>query len=150
MDNNILGILNRANSSLEERLTLLEELYWANWEEIGGEDLEKIFKYLSSKDLEIEEMAKALSLYNNVAGAYTHEFARIIANYYIKDKIKFFKALNLNRDEAINLVYIFKMLKIFEDGDREYEEIKVSNKLTAEELNTASMFFNMFRTICHT
>lgn len=37
-------------------------------------------------------MSKALSLYNNIQGAYTEKFAYIIANYYIDDRIKFFKA----------------------------------------------------------
>lgn len=86
---------------------MLEELYWANWEELRSDDIDKIFEYLSSNDLEVQEMSKVLSLYNNVAGAYTEKFARVIANYDIKDRIKFFKALNLNKDEAIHLVYIF-------------------------------------------
>ena len=42
------------------------------------------------------------------------------------------------------------MLKIFKDGDKEYEEVKNLNKLTDEELDTANMFFTMYRTICHT
>ncbi|NLY66712.1 MAG: hypothetical protein GX069_04060 [Tissierellia bacterium] len=150
MDKNILEILDKSNPPLADRLKFLEELYWANWEEIGSDNLEKIFGYLTSRSLEVEEMAKVLSLYNNVAGAYTDKFANIIGNYYREDKIKFFKALNLNKDEAIYLVYIFKMLKIFEDGDKEYEEVKNLNKLTDEELDTANMFFTMYRTICHT
>lgn len=150
MDKNILEILDKSNPPLADRLKFLEELYWANWEEIGSDNLEKIFGYLTSRSLEVEEMAKVLSLYNNVAGAYTDKFANIIGNYYREDKIKFFKALNLNKDEAIYLVYIFKMLKIFEDGDKEYEEVKDLNKLTDEELDTANMFFTMYRTICHT
>lgn len=150
MDKNILEILDKSNPPLADRLKFLEELYWANWEEVGSDNLEKIFGYLTSRNLEVEEMAKALSLYNNVAGAYTDKFANIIGNYYREDKIKFFKALNLNKDEAIYLVYIFKMLKIFKDGDKEYEEVKNLNKLTDEELDTANMFFTMYRTICHT
>lgn len=150
MDKNILEILDKSNPPLADRLKFLEELYWANWEEVGSDNLEKIFGYLTSRSLEVEEMAKVLSLYNNVAGAYTDKFANIIGNYYREDKIKFFKALNLNKDEAIYLVYIFKMLKIFEDGDKEYEEVKNLNKLTDEELDTANMFFTMYRTICHT
>lgn len=150
MDKNILEILDKSNPPLADRLKFLEELYWANWEEIGSDNLEKIFGYLTSRSLEVEEMAKVLSLYNNVAGAYTDKFANIIGNYYREDKIKFFKALNLNKDEAIYLVYIFKMLKIFEDGDKEYEEVKNLNKLTDEKLDTANMFFTMYRTICHT
>lgn len=150
MDKNILEILDKSNPPLADRLKFLEELYWANWEEVGSDNLEKIFGYLTSRNLEVEEMAKVLSLYNNVAGAYTDKFANIIGNYYREDKIKFFKALNLNKDEAIYLVYIFKMLKIFEDGDKEYEEVKNLNKLTDEELDTANMFFTMYRTICHT
>lgn len=146
----ILQFLNKSSSSLEDRIQLLEELYWANWEELGSDDIDKIFEYLSSNDLEVREISKALSLYNNVAGMHTEKFAHIIATYYINDRIKFFKALNLNRDEAIHLVYIFKMLKIFEDWDKEYTEIKSTNELTDEELDTANTFFSMFKTICNT
>lgn len=150
MANKISELLNKTNLFLEDRVQMLEELYWADWRELESEDIDKIFEYLSSSDLEIQEMAKALSLYNNISGAYTEKFADIIANYYINDRIKFFKALNLNRDEAIHLVYIFRSRNIFQDEEKEYEEIESAKQLSDEELEIANIFFSMYKTICNT
>lgn len=153
MAKNIIKLLNTDNPPLENRLKLLEELYWANWAELDvnfPEDVDKIFNYLRSNDLGIQEMAKVLPLYNNIEGAYTKKFAQIIADYYIEDKMKFIKALNLNKEEAINLVYIFRNLKVFEDEKKEYSEIESKEVLTEEELETARTLFSMYKNICNT
>lgn len=153
MAKNIIKLLNRDNPPLENRLKLLEELYWANWAELDANfpgDVDKIFNYLRSNDLGIQEMAKVLPLYNNIEGAYTKKFAQIIADYYSQDKMKFIKALNLNKEEAINLVYIFRNLKVFEDEKKEYSEIESKEVLTEEELETARTFFSMYKNICNT
>lgn len=153
MAEKIIKLLNISNPSLDERLDLLDELYWADWsvlDEEYPEEVDKIFQYLTSYELGIEEISKLLSLYNNIEGAHTDKFSRIIADYYLKDRLKFFKALNLNKDEAINLVYIFRMLGIFEEEEIEFEEVKSSGELSEEELGTARTFYTMYKTICHT
>lgn len=153
MTKKIIHLLNIDNPSLEDRLKLLEELYWASWGELDEkypDRVDKIFQYLKSNDLRIQEIAKILSLYNNIEGAHTDEFSQIIADYYIKDIVKFIKALNLNKEEAINLVYIFRNLKVFEDEEKEYEEVSSIEVLTEEELETARTFYSMFKTICNT
>mgnify|MGYP001267181515 CR=1 FL=1 len=150
MSKKISELSNKTNLSLKDRLTILEELYWADWNELSLEDIDIIFEHLSSDDLGIQEMSKTLSLYNNISGAYIEKFAHIIANYYINDRIKFFKALNLNRDEAIYLVYIFMSKNIFEDEEKEYKEIESTNQLSDEELEAAQNFFTMYKTICNT
>lgn len=153
MAEKIIKLLNISNPSLDERLDLLDELYWADWsvlDEEYPEEVDKIFQYLTSYELGIEEISKLLPLYNNIEGAHTDKFSRIIADYYLKDRLKFFKALNLNKDEAINLVYIFRMLGIFEEEEIEFEEVKSSGELSEEELGTARTFYTMYKTICHT
>ncbi len=131
----------------------LDELYWADWEEISQDkkELNIIFEYIndhSSKNL--EELSKILKLYNNPSGLFTDEFANLVGEIYLKDKIRFIKALNLVKDEAINLVYIFRMKNIFVDEDKEFISILNSNKLSQEELDTASTFIKMYKTICST
>lgn len=150
MANKILEALNKTNPSLEEKVGMLDELYWTDLKALEAEDMDKIFEYISSDNLELEEMAKVLSLYNNISGSYTEEIGKIIVNYYLNDRIKFFKALSLNSDEAIHLVYIFRSNKVFEDEGKEYKEIESSNQLADEELEVANMFFNMYKTICNT
>ncbi len=131
----------------------IEELYWIDWNEISRkpEELNEIFAYIRDYDSRnIEELGKILKLYSNPSGEFTIEFAKIAGEIYKNDKIKFIKALNLVRDEAINLVYVFRMEKIFEDEDKEYTEILSSNQLTEEEIDTTYTFFKMYKTICAT
>lgn len=129
----------------------MEDLYWADWDEIGEKPkvLKDIFDYIrNSEDLSLEELSGVLKLYNNPHGAYTIEFAKIISGIYIKDKIKFIKALNLVNDEIPNLVYAFRMEKVFEDEDMELNQILSLNKLSQEEIDTSNFFFKMYKTIC--
>lgn len=153
MSEEIIKLIDKYNPSLDDRLELLEELYWANWNELDEkypEDLPKVFIYLKSNNLTIQEKSKILSLYNNIEGAHTEEFAEIIANFYREDKISFLKALNLNKDEVPHLVYIFRTMGIFEDGEEEFEQIKSSDQLNEEELDAAYTFFKTYKSICNT
>lgn len=146
-------LLSKDKLSKNEMIQLLDDLYWADWSEfneIYSNKIEELFKYLESGNLSKEEIAKVLSLYNNLEGIYTIEFANIIKEIYVKDRIKFLKSLNLNKEEAINLVYIFKVYEVFEDGDDEFNEIKKLGKLNSEELGAANTFYSMFRAICDT
>ena len=75
----------------------LEELYWADWDELSETDgqIEEIFNYINGfKLFEIEELAQVLKLYNNPSGAHTIEFAKLTGDIYNKDKVKFIKALH--------------------------------------------------------
>lgn len=131
----------------------IEELYWTDWDELAKEtkEIDQIFSYI--KDFparSIKELAHILKLYSNPSGRFTIEFAKIIGEMYKYDKIKFIKALNLVKDEAINLVYLFRMQSLFEDEDREKDDILNSNKLSEEEIDTTNSFFKMYKTICAT
>lgn len=129
----------------------MEDLYWADWDEIGEDpnELKTIFDYIkNSSEFSLEELSIVLKLYNNPHGAYTIKFAKIVSEIYIKDKIKFIKALNLEKDEIQNLVYAFRMEKVFEDEDIELSEIISLNKLSQDEIDTANFFFKMYKTIC--
>ena len=129
----------------------LEELYWADWDELSRTEgrIEEIFNYLNEFELfELEELAQILKLYNNPSGAHTIEFAKLTGDIYNKDKVKFIKALNLVQDEIPNLVYAFRLENVFEDEDEELNEIINLNKLSGEEIETAKFFFKMYKTIC--
>ncbi len=129
----------------------VEDLYWADWDELSAnrDELDRIFKYLRDFEArDIDELANILTLYNNPSGAYTVEFAKIIIDFYRHNKIKFIKALNIVKDETMNLVYIFRNFKVFNDEDKELEEILKQDDLTEEEKRTAFDFFQMYKNIC--
>lgn len=129
----------------------IEELYWSDWDELSNDRLNEIFQYIKDyKSRSIEELAEILRLYSNPSGKYTIEFANIIGEIYKNDKVRFIKALNLVKDEAINLVYVFRMQGIFIDEDKEIAEILGSNKLSEEEIDTANSLLKMYKTICAT
>lgn len=129
----------------------IEELYWSDWDELSNDRLNEIFQYIKDyKSRTIEELAEILRLYSNPSGKYTIEFATIIGEIYKNDKVRFIKALNLVKDEAINLVYVFRMQGIFIDEDKEIAEILGSNKLSEEEIDTANSLLKMYKTICAT
>lgn len=129
----------------------LEELYWTDLEEISKdkEKLTWIFNYIkdyNSRDL--KELSNILKLYNNPSGLFTKEFANIVFEIYNKDRIRFIKALNLVKEEAINLVYVFRMRNFFIDEDKEFMAMLNSKELSQEEIDTANTFLKMYRTIC--
>lgn len=153
MTKKIIELINIENPSLKDRLILLEELYWANWAELDDnypDKVEKVFKYLKTSELTVEEISKVLPLYNNIEGAHIDEFSEIIADLYRENRINFIKALNLSIDEAPHLVYIFRTMKIFDDGDKEFDEVKSSEALSEEELEAANTFYSMYKNICNT
>ncbi|MBU5426039.1 hypothetical protein KQI41_06385 [Tissierella pigra] len=129
----------------------LDELYWGDWKELleNSNKLEELFLYIEDYDSRsVEELSQILKLYSNPSGVFTIEFADIVAELYKSDKIKFMKALNLVQDEAINLVYIFRNLQIFSDGDEELKEVLSKENLSQNEIDTASIFYQMYKNIC--
>lgn len=129
----------------------LEELFWADWDEIKKDEKQskEIFTYIENYEfLELDEVASILKLYNNPDGVYTLKLAEIIGKIYKTDKIRFIKALRLVEDEIPNLVYAFRLENVFEDEDVELNEILQKNKLSKEEIETANFFFKMYKRIC--
>lgn len=128
----------------------IEELYWDDWE-YSKEQLDEIFDYLRDYNSRtIEELGQTLMLYSNPSGRLTEEFAILIEDIYKNDKIKFIRALNTVKEEAINLVYVFRMRRVFKNEDEDYDEIIKTGKLSLEEIETTDMFFKMYKTICAT
>jgi len=135
----------------EEKLTFLDELYWVDWDELEKViSLESVFAFLESEDLSIEEVSLVLKLYNNPGGDYVKEFSNIIANIYLRDKVEFIRALNLEKDEISNLVYLFRNDRIFENENDELKEILSKGILVEEEEDTAKRFFKTYETVCST
>lgn len=102
---------------------------------------------------DIESISNIIELYNNPYGIYTLEFAELVARIYQEDKERFIKSLNLVKDEAINIVYVFRLNRVFNDqaeAKRDEEELLGSNNLSDEEKETARKFFKMYETICFT
>lgn len=129
----------------------IEDLYWEDWDELSKnqETIDEIFGYIRDfKSRTIDELANILTLYNNPSGAFTDEFAKIIADIYKYSKVKFIKALKIVKDESINLVYIFRNLKVIVDEEKELEEILACEELTEEEKDVGNMFFQMYKNIC--
>ncbi|CCQ97950.1 hypothetical protein CULT_750001 [[Clostridium] ultunense Esp] len=147
--------MNKSNLRNIEEKELFYHLSILDWnkmsEEYGEEFNRKILKkvqYTKTKDL--ENMSNIILLFNNPYGKFTKEFGEVITKLYIKDKIQFMKALNLVKDETINIVYVFRLEKTFTNDytEDDLKEILYSNELSEEEKETAKMFFTMYRNIC--
>ena len=134
------------------QLTLLDWNKTA--EDYGGGFNDSIIQWIKREDIkDSEDISNIILLYNNPYGIYTLEFAEIIDGIYQKDKIDFIRGLNLVKDEAINIVYAFRLQKTFVDDSKREEdlkEIECYNKLSEDEKEIARMFFKMYETICHT
>lgn len=159
----IYKYMNQASLSSGEERDFYEKLSIIDWNELDenyGKDFsQKILRRVGETDTEdLENLSNIILLYNNPYGKFTKEFGEIISQLYLKDRIGFIKALNLVKDETINIVYVFRLEKTFPndytDGDREdytdgdREELEKSQELTEAEKETADMFFTMYRNIC--
>lgn len=149
----IIDLIKKDVLTMKESLELIDNLYWADWNFLDREypnDISKIFSYINNHNHSNEEISQILKLYNNPDGAYVDEFANIIASLYKKDKTKFIQSLNLEKEEAINLVYIFRTHEIKLDEDEQLHDIIKSEKLSEEEKGTAESFIKMYENICNT
>ena len=148
----IIELINKEEKSTLERLTLLDEIYWADWDKLNSdypEEVKKIFTFLRNSDFNEEEISLIQKLYNNPDGAYIEEFSYIISKLYREDKIKF-KALHLAPEEGENLAYLFRNKKIFYDSDAELEEILKVKGLSEDEVTTTKTFLKTYENLCNT
>ncbi|NLW23126.1 MAG: hypothetical protein GXY88_07750 [Tissierellia bacterium] len=145
------GLNPEEKKDLYYQLTILD---WPYMMDCYGKDFtDRIVDRISEELVyDIESISHIIQLYNNVYGVYTLEFARLITRSYIRDKISFMKGLNQVKDEAINIVYAFRLNNVFPDNniEKDMEEIKNSPLLTKEEKERAYNFFHMYKTICST
>lgn len=148
---NITDILSRLNdtTSLEVRLELMEELYWAEYgDESSQIDLNALGELLlGSKS--IEEYAAVQKLYSNPEGALLDFYQDIIIRLYTKDPMKFIKASTEYPDEGLNVLYIFRNNGFFKDYKTEENELlALTDSEDSRELIT--QFFRMYDSLCHT
>ncbi len=133
--------VNKTRLNNNEIKDLLYQLTMLNWDKIeqnyGRNISQRIIQKVIKMDIEdIESISNIILLYNNPYGIYTLEFVELITKIYSKDKIRFIKGLNLVKEEAINIVYVFRLRKIFIDDvelERDIEEIQNSQRLSYEE-----------------
>ena len=141
-EENIIELISKDSLTKEESLDLIKELYWADWDilrEKYSDYIDKIFLYLKKDNLSDREISQILKLYNNPHGAYIKEFSDIIIELYKKDKLKFIRSLNIEKEESSNLVYLFRNNFIEIDKDLELAEILKSEGLTKEEKDTGEI-----------
>lgn len=152
-EDKIIKFIDKDNITKEESLELLEEFYWADWDILNEkypDHIEKIFNYLRKDNFSNEEIALIIKLYNNPHGAYVDEFSNIILDLYQKDKTKFLKALNMEKEEITNLVYLFRNHDVVIDEDEELLSIIQSVELSEEEKDTGNQFVKMYERVCNT
>ena len=153
LEEKIIGLISRDYLTKDESLELIDDLYWADWDilkEKYPNYIENIFDYLKKEKLSNEEISQILKLYNNPHGEYIEEFSNIILDLYRKDKTKFIKSLNMEKEEVINLVYLFRNNVIKLDEDEELFEISKSGELSQEEEDTAEAFIKSYKNVCST
>lgn len=149
----IIGFIEKDNMTQEESLEFLDELYWADWDFLNEKypnHIEKIFNNLRKDNISNEERSLIIKLYNNPHGAYVDEFSQVILDLYKKDKMKFIQALNMEKDEISNLVYLFRNHNEVVDEDEELLSIIQSDSLSEEEKDTGNFFIKMYENVCNT
>lgn len=149
----IIGFIEKDNMTKEESLEFLDELYWADWDFLNEKypnHIEKIFNYLRKDNISNEERSLIIKLYNNPHGAYVDEFSQVILDLYKKDKMKFIQALNMEKDEISNLVYLFRNHNEVVDEDEELLSVIQSESLSEEEKDTGNFFIKMYENVCNT
>lgn len=152
-EENIIELISKDSLTKEESLDLIKELYWADWDilrEKYSDYIDKIFLYLKKDNLSDREISQILKLYNNPHGAYIKEFSDIIIELYKKDKLKFIRSLNMEKEESSNLVYLFRNNFIEIDKDLELAEILKSEGLTKEEKDTGEILLKLYKHACST
>ena len=87
----IIDLIDKETLKEDESLELIEELYWADWDEINKnpDRVDRIFDFLKREDLTNKEISKMFKLYNNPHGAYVEEFSKLIVDLYYKDRASF-------------------------------------------------------------
>lgn len=148
----IAKTISKSNLDQDEGFELIDNLYWADWDALNNKNREvvgKIFNYLKRDDLSNKEISKILKLYNNPDGSFIDEFSQIIINIYKRDKKRFLKSLNLEKEESTNLVYVFRTNNIKLDEDIELLRLIDSDELSEEEKDTAKQFIKMYEYICN-
>ncbi len=152
LEEKIVKDINKQILTKEESLELIDDLYWADWDMINDkykDSIPKIFNYLK-EDHSCEEISGIIKLYNNPHGAYVDEFSNLIIDIYKRDKLKFIKSLNIEKDETSNLVYLFRNNDVVIDKDEELLEIIQSDKLSEEEKETGDFLLRMYDNVCNT
>ena len=152
-EENIIELISKDSLTKEESLDLIKELYWADWDilrEKYSDYIDKIFLHLKKDNLSDREISQILKLYNNPHGAYIKEFSDIIIELYKKDKLKFIRSLNIEKEESSNLVYLFRNNFIERDKDLELAEILKSEGLTKEEKDTGEILLKLYKHACST
>ncbi|NLJ98540.1 MAG: hypothetical protein GX320_04635 [Tissierellia bacterium] len=150
--------VNKTKLNQNEKKDFFHQLTLLDWnqtiEDYGEGFNDRVIQMILNENIDdLENISDIIELYNNPYGIYTLEFADVIARVYRENKIRFIKGLNLVKDEAINIVYAFRLKRVFVDdleNKMDEEEILKSNILSEEEKETAKRFFKMYETICST
>ena len=152
VEEKIIEFINKKTLTEDESLELIEELYWADWDRLkeNPHHIDKIFAHLKREDLSNKEISKMFKLYNNPHGAYIDEFSNIIVDLYYKDRAKFIKSLNIEKEETVYLIYVFRNYLVELDQDEELQGIIESDKLTQEEKDTANALLKAYEHACST
>lgn len=148
----IIDLIDKETLKEDESLELIEELYWADWDEINKnpDRVDRIFDFLKREDLTNKEISKMFKLYNNPHGAYVEEFSKLIVDLYYKDRASFIQSLNIEKEEVVYLIYVFRNHLVELDKDKDLEILLESDKLTREEKETGQALLKAYEHACST
>lgn len=148
---NLKNILDKLyeNPNSGERLSLLEELYWAEYKtSMTTNELDKLKKILLSSN-SIEEYAAILKLYSNPEGAFLDFYQEVILSLYVQDPLLFMESVAEYPDESLNVLYIFRNSGFFEDFESE-KSMLIESVKDEKIKDNIFFFFKMYENLCQT
>ncbi len=133
----------------DERLDLMEELYWAEYDkELPENEIDDLWTTLINSTSK-EEFIAVQKLYSNPEGAMLDFYERVILSLYEKDPFIFIDAFTESPDDGNNVLYIFRNRGFFEDFESERDALLKSNE-NNETRDKIELFFKLYDSVCHT
>lgn len=138
-----------STDNVNARLDLLEELYWAEYEEdVSVAELDGLSEILLLSET-LEEYFAIQRLYSNPEGAMLDFYQDQILKLYSKDPLKFIKASTEYPEDGLNVLYIFRNKGYFSDYLIEKNKL-ISLSDSDDTTDRIELFFRMYDNLCHT
>lgn len=144
------SIYSKGNQNKEEIIRLLHQLDFNRLVYVYGEDsVLNLLEWLSNQEIEKEEELIILfNLIDEFNGEEYYKYLESVVNSYVKDKVKFIKALSKVPEKTMDIALGLNHMKVYDRADQsimaDIELILNSEEFTEEERNVGLDFINFY------